>query len=153
HAFPIIALGRELAARGHEVAVQTWTRWAPEIERLGMRFVAAPEYHVFPTLQRPLKPYEAVVRATQDTEPVLRSIAPDVVVADVLTLAPALAAERSGVPWATLVPHIYPAGERGFPPYSLGARLPRSALGRAGWARIDGFVGRALERGCDELNE
>ena len=27
HAFPMIALGRELAARGHDVTLQTWTRW------------------------------------------------------------------------------------------------------------------------------
>ena len=65
HAFPMIALGRELASRGHEVSVQTWARWRSEIERLGMAFAAAPEYHVFPTLDRPLKPYEAVVRAAR----------------------------------------------------------------------------------------
>ncbi|MEA2495640.1 MAG: hypothetical protein QOJ29_3551, partial [Thermoleophilaceae bacterium] len=91
--------------------VQTWDRWADEIERLGMHFAAAPEYHVFPTLDRPLKPYEAVVRATRETEPLVRAIAPDVVVADILTLAPALAAERCGVRWATLVPHVFPVGE------------------------------------------
>lgn len=56
HAFPIIALGRELAARGHEVTLQTWTRWREHVEREGMRFAAAPEYQVFPTLERPLKP-------------------------------------------------------------------------------------------------
>ena len=27
HAFPMIALGRALAARGHDVVLQTWTRW------------------------------------------------------------------------------------------------------------------------------
>jgi MGT family glycosyltransferase len=153
HAFPIIALGRELVARGHEVHVQTWHRWQPEIERLGMRFAAAPEYHVFPTLERPLKPYEAVVRATRETEPLVRSIAPDAVVADILTLAPALAAERCGVPWATLVPHVYPVSEPGFPPYSMGARLPRTTVGRAAWRRLDRFVSAGLERGRRELNE
>jgi UDP:flavonoid glycosyltransferase YjiC (YdhE family) len=118
-----------------------------------MRFAAAPEYHVFPTLDRPLKPYEAVVRATLETEPVVRSLAPDVVVADILTLAPALAAELCGVPWATLVPHVFPAGERGFPPYSMGARLPRTGMGRAAWSKLDRFVEGGLRRGRDELNE
>ena len=32
-----------------------------------MSFVPAPEYPVFPTRERPLKPYEAVVRATDKT--------------------------------------------------------------------------------------
>ena len=149
----MIALGRELASRGHEVSVQTWARWRPEIERLGMTFAAAPEYHVFPTLDRPLKPYEAVVRATRETEPLVESLAPDAVVADILTLAPALAAERRGVPLATLVPHVYPVGELGFPPYSLGARLPRTAFGRAAWQRLDRLPAAGLERGRRERNE
>ena len=32
---------------------------------------------------------------------------------------------------ATLVPHVYPHLAPGFPPYAIGARLPRTALGRA----------------------
>jgi MGT family glycosyltransferase len=153
HAFPIVALGRELVARGHEVTVQTWRRWQVEAERLGMAFAASPEYHVFPTLERPLKPYEAVVRATRETEPLVRDLAPDAVVADILTLAPALAAERCGVPWATLVPHVYPVGTPGFPPYSLGARLPRTPAGRWAWRRLDPVVAGGVERGRRELNE
>ena len=65
------------------------------------------------------------------------SVAPDVVVADILTLAPALAAELEGVPVATLIPHVDPRPAPGFAPYSLGARLPRTALGRAGWSLLD----------------
>ena len=52
---------------------------------------------------------------------------------DILTLAPALAAELEGVPLATLVPHFYPPTAPGVPPYGLGAMPPRSALGRAVW--------------------
>ena len=44
HAFPAIALGRELVARGHEVWLETWERWREHVEREGMRFAAAPEY-------------------------------------------------------------------------------------------------------------
>ena len=46
HAFPAIALGRELAARGHDVTLETWSRWREHVEREGMRFAAAPEYQV-----------------------------------------------------------------------------------------------------------
>lgn len=133
--------------------MQTWQRWRPEIERLAMAFVAAPEYHVFPTLDRPLKPYEAVVRATRETQPLIRELAPDVVVADILTLAPALAAERLGVPRATFVPHVFPVGAPGFPPYSMGARVPRTGAGRAAWKGLDRFVSAGLERGRRDLNE
>jgi UDP:flavonoid glycosyltransferase YjiC (YdhE family) len=135
------------------VWVQTWARWEREIVALGMRFAAAPEYHVFPTLERPLKPYEAVVRATRETEPLLEDAAPDVVVADILTLAPALAAERLGIRWATLVPHVYPVGAPGFPPYSFGARYAQRRVGRAAWSQLDRVVSTGLERGRRELNE
>ena len=153
HAFPAVALGRALAARGHDVTLQTWTRWQEHVEREGMRFAPAPEYQVFPTLERPLKPYEAVVRATGDTLPQIEEARPDVVVADILTLAPALAGERLGVPVATLIPHVDPRPAPGFPPYSMGARLPRTRAGRALWDGLAPLVGRGLELGRRELNE
>ena len=87
HAFPLIALGAELAARGHEVVLQTWARWEDDVRAAGMRFEPAPEYPVFPTRERPLKPYEAVLRATTATRPLVADFAPDAVVADILTLA------------------------------------------------------------------
>jgi len=75
------------------------------------------------------------------------------VVADILTLAPALAAELEGVPWATLIPHVDPRGADGFAPYAVGARLPRTEAGRRGWRVFDRVVARGLELGRSELNE
>ena len=149
----MLALGACLARRGHDVTFETWSRWHEHVEAQGMRFVAAPEYPVFPTRERPLKPYEAVVLATAETRVPLRAAAPDVVVHDILTLAPALAAELEGVAAATLVPHIYPMGAPGFPPYALGARLPRTAFGRATWKLLDRPVEAGLRKGRAELNE
>jgi UDP:flavonoid glycosyltransferase YjiC (YdhE family) len=149
----MIALGRELAGRGHAVTLQTWTRWQADVESEGMTFAAAPEYHPFPTQERPLTPYEAVERATRDTEPLVRDVAPDAVVADILTLAPALAAELAGVPTATLVPHLDPRMPPASPPFSCGARLPRTAAGRALWSRAEPLTNRGLELGRRELNE
>jgi UDP:flavonoid glycosyltransferase YjiC (YdhE family) len=152
HAFPMIALGRALVARGHEVTLQTWARWRENVEAEGMAFATAPEYQVFPQGPEPLDFYEAVVHATRDTRPLVRELRPHVAVADILTLAPALAAELEGVAWATLVPHIYPPGERHFPIYSLGARLPRTALGRRLWRCAQAPIDRGLELGRNELN-
>ncbi len=152
HAFPMIALGRELAARGHEVTLQTWRRWRSHVQAEGMAFAPAPEYQVFPQGPEPLDFYEAVVHATRDTVPLVRELAPDVVVSDILTLAPALAAEIERARWATLIPHMYPFGEPHFPVYSLGARLPRTAAGRALWRAAQRPVRGGLERGRRELN-
>jgi UDP:flavonoid glycosyltransferase YjiC (YdhE family) len=153
HAFPMIALGRALRARGHDVTLETWTRWREPIETEGMRFEAAPEYHVFPTPERPQSPYEAVVRAVADTRPLVADLRPDAVVADILTLAPALAAELEGLRVATLIPHVDPRGAPGSPPYSLGARMPRTAAGRRLWRTAERVVARGLELGRRELND
>ncbi len=153
HAFPMIALGQALAARGHEVTVQTWMRWQAHIEAEGLAFAPAPEYTVFPSGPLPLDFYEAVVHATLDTLPQVRELRPDVVVADILTLAPALSAERLGVPCATLIPHINPHTEPDFPIYSIGARLPRTPFGRAFWRRLHSQVENGLELGRRELND
>jgi UDP:flavonoid glycosyltransferase YjiC (YdhE family) len=148
----MIALGRALAARGHEVTVQTWERWRAPIETEGLRFAAAPEYSVFPSGPEPLDFYEAVVHATRDTIPLVRELEPTVVVADILTLAPSLSAEALGIPCATLTPHINPHTEPHFPIYSIGARLPRTTAGRAFWRRMHRWVEAGLERGRTELN-
>jgi UDP:flavonoid glycosyltransferase YjiC (YdhE family) len=118
-----------------------------------MRFAPAPEYQVFPTREVPLKPYAAAARAVAETRPLVRDFAPHVVLNDVLTLAPALAAELEGRPRATLVPHFYPPPEPGLPPYGLGAMPARTRLGGAAWAFAARQLGKGVELGRRELNE
>ncbi|HET9103286.1 MAG TPA: nucleotide disphospho-sugar-binding domain-containing protein [Solirubrobacteraceae bacterium] len=152
HAFPMLALGRELVARGHEVTYETWQRWREPVQAAGMRFVPAPEFQTLPTRLEPIGPYEAVVRATAHTRPAVAAAQPDLVVHDILTLAPAMAGELEGVPVATLIPHVYPVGAPGFPPYAFGARMPRTATGRTLWRVFDRPVAAGLRRGRAELN-
>ena len=118
-----------------------------------MRFEPAPEYQVFPTRDKALKPYQAAIRAAHETQPLIEDVDPEVVVADILTIAAGLAAEVAGRPWATLVPHVLPVSEPGFPPYSIGARLPRTPLGAAMWRAMEPIVRTGTERGREELNE
>src|SRR4051794_6658064 len=153
HAFPVIALGSELVARGHDVGIETWQKWRDPCEAAGMTFAAAPEYQVFPTRDVPLKPYEAAVRAAVTTRELVRAFAPDVVVSDILTCAPALAAELEGVPVATVVPHVHPDLPPGLPPFSIGARRPRTRVGAALWRRTDRAVAVGLDQGRREYNE
>ncbi|MEO6859616.1 MAG: nucleotide disphospho-sugar-binding domain-containing protein [Solirubrobacteraceae bacterium] len=152
HAFPMLALGAELSARGHAVTYETWSRWRELVEAHGMEFLPAPEYPAFPTRKHPVQPYAAMVRAARETRPRIAAAAPDVVVHDILTLAPALGAEHEGIPAATLIPHVYPVGAPGFPPYAAGARLPRTAAGRLLWRSFDRPVAAGLRRGREELN-
>src|SRR4051794_3930937 len=153
HAFPVIALGSELVARGHDVGIETWQKWRDPCEAAGMTFAAAPEYQVFPTRDVPLKPYEAAVRAAVTTRELVRAFAPDVVVSDILTCAPALAAELEGVPVATIVPHVHPDLAPGLPPFSIGARRPRTRMGARLWGVADRAVAGGLEQGRVEYND
>lgn len=133
--------------------LQTWTKWEQHVEREGMRFEAAPEYKVFPTADTPgLKPYQAAVRAARETVPLIEEFEPDAVVADILTVAAGLAAELAGVPWASLIPHVLPTPEPGFPPYSIGARLPRTRAGSLMWRAFDPLLQGGLRQGVVELN-
>jgi UDP:flavonoid glycosyltransferase YjiC (YdhE family) len=135
------------------VRLQTWTKWQEDVEREGMRFEPAPEYKVFPTPEtRGLKPYQAAVRAAVETQPLIAEFRPDAVVADILTVAAGLAAELAGARWATLIPHVLPTPEPGFPPYSMGARLPRTRIGSMAWRALDPLLQAGLNRGRDELN-
>ena len=61
HAFPMIALGRALVARGNDVTLQTWQRWEEHVDRGRHGFAPAPEDQVFPTPERPLNPYDAAL--------------------------------------------------------------------------------------------
>lgn len=101
---------------------------------------------------RDLTPYEAAVEATRTTVPLIEAFAPDVVVADILTAVGGLSAGIAGLPFATLIPHVLPTSEAGLPPYSIGARLPRTALGRRAWGALQPLLRRGEERGRDELN-
>lgn len=149
----MIALGTALVARGHTVALQTWTKWADDVRAAGMEFVAAPEYQVFPTDEKPLRPYEAAVRAAHETVPQIEAFGADAVVSDILTVGCALAGAAAGRPSASLVPHVFPHHAPGMPAYSTGARLPRTRVGRALWRTLDPMVEGALERGRDDYND
>ena len=145
HAFPMLALGAELAARGHEVTYETWSRWREHVEDAGMRFVSAPEYQLFPGDGEPFEMYEAVVRATGITRRAVADARPHVVVHDILTLAPAMAGELEGVPVATLIPHLYPGGAPGFPPY---ARRGSPSRGPGSAGESGRHWTRQCRRGC-----
>jgi UDP:flavonoid glycosyltransferase YjiC (YdhE family) len=152
HAFPAIALGRALAGRGHEVVIETWERWREAVETLGLSFAAAEEYRVFPPPAAGSSDPSASA-AARAMLPFLEDWRPEIVVSDILTLAPALAAEVAGVRRATLIPHPYPVQADGTPFFATGAVLPRTPLGRSVWRAGRPLLEIGLRRGREELNE
>ena len=152
HAFPAIALARGLVGRGHEVVVETWERWREPVEEAGLGFTGAEEYKVFPP-PPPGSDGPTAAAAARSLLPFFDEMRPDVVVSDILTLAPALAAEVADVPRVTLIPHVYPVHGDGLPFFGFGLRAARTALGRAVWRAGGRVLESGLRRGRRELNE
>jgi MGT family glycosyltransferase len=153
HAFPAIALARALGRRGHEVLVETWERWREAVEAEGLAFTAAEEYKTFPPPAPGSAEGASAADAARALVPLMEEFTPDVVVSDVLTVAPALAAEKAGRRRATLIPHVYPVHEPGMPFFSFGAQPPRTPLGRAMWRAWLPVLTSGLRRGRREMNE
>jgi len=153
HVFPAIALGKALAARGHEVVIETWEERREAVEGAGLGFAAAEEYRMFPPPDPDSEEGQHAAEAAQALMPLLEDFRPHVVVSDILTLAPTLAAERAGIPLATLIPHIYPVVEPGLPFFAIGLRPPRTGLGRRIWRYgHDRALRIGLEQGRRDLN-
>lgn len=151
HAFPAIALARELRGRGHEVAIETWDQWRQPVEALGLRFQAAEEYEVFPPPPPGERPGAA--EAATALGPLFEEFRPELVISDILTVAPPLAAEVHGCRRATLVPHLYPVHEPGLPFFGIGAVPARTPLGRGLWRTALPLLETGLRQGRRELNE
>src|SRR5215470_5374422 len=123
------------------------------VEGAGLGFAAAEEYRMFPPPEPDSDDGRHAAEAARALLPLLEELRPHVAVSDILTLAPALAAERAGVPLATLIPHIYPVVEPGLPFFAIGLRAPRTPLGRAGWRAGQRLLAVGLEHGRRDLNQ
>ena len=133
--------------------METWERWRDAVEGEGLRFTAAEEYKTFPPPEPGSDTWRSAADAALALAPLLDDFRPDVVVCDILTLAPALAAERAGVRRATLIPHMYPVHEPGLPFFAFGLQPPRTPVGRAVWRSALPVLETGLRRGRREMNE
>lgn len=152
HIFPAIALGRALQARGHEVTIETWEERREVVEGAGLGFAAAEEYRMFPPPDPDSPEGAHAAEAARALLPLLEEMRPHAVVSDILTLAPTLAAEKAGVPLATLIPHIYPVVEPGRPFFAVGLQPARTPAGRAVWRTGQRALEIGLEQGRRDLN-
>jgi len=145
----MLAVARALVARGHRVTFSSGTQHAEEAAREGLRFVEMPII-VGSTHER-LRPYEDSEVMARAFMPILDVEQPDVVVADLLTLGPALAAEARRIPLATLLIHPLHSPSRDLPPFGWGRAPARGVLRwRDAWLRASNV--RTLQRARDDLN-
>jgi UDP:flavonoid glycosyltransferase YjiC (YdhE family) len=147
HAFPAFSLGRALRARGHEVLIETFERWREVVEGMDIRFSAGVEKVIFPGPPEPGEEAPGFAQAVRGTVPLFREFEPEVVVADLFGIVPAVAAELDGVRTATLIPHTWPGYGSRIAPWSWGLLPPRTPFGPALWRTAHLFEAARRRRG------
>ena len=126
HAFPAIALARALGGAATRSLVETWERWRERGRGRGTRVHGGGGVHDLPTPAGRTRRTGDAAAAAAALLPLMEEFRPDVVVSDILTLAPTLAAERAGVPARDADPaRVSGAASRG-------CRSSRSGCGRRG---------------------
>lgn len=133
--------------------LETWERWRSPVEALGIEFRAAEQYQVFPPPAPASREGASAAQAALALRPLLEEFRPRLVVNDILTLAPALAADLLGIPRVTLIPHVYPVTEPDMPFFALGMRPPRTIVGRALWRAATPIMETGLRQGRREWND
>lgn len=145
----MLTVARALAARGHQVTFSSGSQHTAEAAREGLRFVEMPI--IVGSTHEHLRPYEDSEEMARAFAPILDVEQPDVVVADLLTLGPALAAEARGIPLATLLIHPLHSPSRDLPPFGWGRAPARGLLRwRDAWLRASNV--KTLQRARDDLN-
>jgi len=134
------------------VAIETWEERREAVEGAGLGFAASEEYRMFPPPDPDSPEGSHAAEAARALLPLLDEMQPHAVVSDILTLAPTLAAEKTGAPLATLIPHIYPVVQPGLPFFAVGLQPPRTPLGRAVWRTGQRALDIGLEQGRRDLN-
>ncbi|MGZ4103653.1 MAG: glycosyltransferase [Actinomycetota bacterium] len=149
HGHPMLAVARALHRRGHDAVFCSGEEHAPDAAREKLRFIEMPI--VMGSTSDRLLPYEDSERLARAFFGVLDAQQPDVVVADLLTLGPALAAEARGIPVASLLIHALHSPSRDLPPFGWG-RAPGRGIFRLRDAWLRASNRATLRRARDDLN-
>jgi UDP:flavonoid glycosyltransferase YjiC (YdhE family) len=133
HTYPVVAVARALADRGHDAIVLTGRERGPELDAAGITWTPLPDLGEATARRGPFEGlWSHAAAAAPPTAALLRRLGIEVVVSDVLMATGGLAAELCDLPWVEIVPHHLDDPAVELPPMGLG-RLPS----RAPWVRLD----------------
>lgn len=121
HLVPIAGLAGRLRARGHDTLVVTGSRWRSLLERDDLGYAELPL--IAAEAADADAGHRLAVRPARMAAPLAAVLAgwrPELVVADTLTRAGALAAGLLSVPWIEFVPHMLTDPSRTLPPFGTG---------------------------------
>ncbi|WP_319432362.1 glycosyltransferase [Mycobacterium sp. RTGN5] len=150
HAFPAIALCLRLAAAGDDPVLLTGT------ERLDIARAAGIESVELAGLDATdadddtdagEKIHQRAARMAVINAPILRELAPDLIVSDVITVCGGMAAELLGIPWVELNPQPLYLPSRGLPPLGSGLAPGTGIRGRLRDSILRAMTARSVKEG------
>jgi len=145
----MLSVARALAARGHATTFSSGQQHRDEAARERLHFVEMPI--IVGSTTEHLRPYEDSEDMARAFSGVLDVEQPDVLVCDLLTLGPMLAAQARGIPVASLLIHPLHSPSRYLPPFGWGRPPGRGIFAaRDAWLRASNV--KTLTRARDDLN-
>lgn len=169
-----LGIARALVDRGHTVTALADPTMAAEVVAAGAAFVpwreaphrrsTAPEDDILKDWEVRRRPIALLRRVSdrlltgpaaafaRETDAEIGRRRPDVVLVDAAILGPMIAAEAAGLPTVAIVPGCYILPTPGGPPFGLGLRPARTALGRTAYDLVNGAVRQAWRSGLPRLN-
>ncbi|MDJ0455961.1 glycosyltransferase [Arthrobacter sp. NQ7] len=158
HLFPMVPLLLELKARGHEVHVRTLPKHVPTLSALGLHTgpvdgrlmdIEAHDYTAASTKEALASSVDTFAARARFDAPDLRqamAVRPDLLLVDINSWGARIAAEESGLPWATFSPYTPPLQSRGTPPFGPGLLPMSGPLGTLRDAVVRRLVIGAVEK-------
>ncbi len=150
HAFPALALCLKFLAAGDSPTLLTGTEWLDNARSAGVEAVEL--VGLDPTAldddtDAGAKIHQRAARMAVQNVPVLRDLAPDLVVSDVITACGGLAAELLDIPWVELNPAPLYRPSKGLPPIGSGLAPGVGLRGRLRDAVLRAMTARAWQKG------
>ncbi|MGB5111492.1 MAG: nucleotide disphospho-sugar-binding domain-containing protein [Mycobacterium sp.] len=150
HAFPAIALCLRFLAAGDTATLLTGSRWLDTARAAGVDAVLLegldPE-DGDDDGDEGAKIHHRAARMAVLNVPGMRSLAPDVVLSDVITVCGGMAADLLGVPWIEVDPHPLYLPSRGLPPLGSGLAPGAGLRGRGRDAVLRALTARSIRAG------
>jgi UDP:flavonoid glycosyltransferase YjiC (YdhE family) len=151
HSFPAIALCQRFGEAGDEPTLFTGAEWIDAARAAGVD--AAPLDGLAATdddVDAGARIHRRAARMAVLNVPVLRELAPDLVVSDVITAGGGMAAELLGIPWIELNPHPLYLPSKGLPPIGSGLAPGIGIRGRLRDATMRVLTARSWRTGLKQ---
>jgi UDP:flavonoid glycosyltransferase YjiC (YdhE family) len=150
HAFPALALCLRFLAAGDSPTLLTGIEWMDTARSVGVHaveLVGLDPTDLDDDTDAGAKIHQRAARMAVLNVPVLRDLAPDVVISDVITACGGLAAELLGIPWIELNPAPLYRPSKGLPPLGSGLAPGVGIRGRLRDAIMRALTARSWREG------